>query len=74
MNAGIFPTTDFDTTLNPGRLAFFGPPSAAAVTSWAQAKHWFNFGELQIAGNGSLTMRIVNTAGETEFERTLAPS
>jgi alkaline phosphatase D len=74
MNAGIFPTTDFDTTLNPERLAFFGPPSAAAVTSWAQAKHWFNFGELQIAGNGSLTMRIVNTAGETEFERTLAPS
>jgi hypothetical protein len=44
------------------------------VTSWAQAKHWFNFGELQLAGNGSLTMRIVNTAGETEFERTLAPS
>ena len=74
MNAGIFPTTDFDTTLNPERLVFFGPPSAAAVTSWAQAKQWFNFGELQLDGNGSLTMRIVNTAGETEFQRTLAPS
>jgi len=46
MNAGIFPNTDFDPTLNPERLAFFGPSSAGAVTSWAQAKQWFNFGEL----------------------------
>jgi alkaline phosphatase D len=74
MNAGIFPTTDFDTTLNPERLAFFGPPSPGAVTSWSQAKHWFNFGELELARDGSLTIRIVNSAGETEFERTLAPS
>jgi alkaline phosphatase D len=29
MNAGIFPTRDYDTTLNPERLAFFGPPSPA---------------------------------------------
>jgi alkaline phosphatase D len=74
MNAGIFPTTDFDTTLNPERLAFFGPPSAGAVTTWPQAKHWFNFGELELARDGSLTIRIVNTAGETEFKRTLTPS
>jgi alkaline phosphatase D len=74
MNAGIFPTTDYDTTLNPERLAFFGPPSPGAVTSWSQAKHWFNFGELELARDGALTIRIVNTAGETEFERTLTPS
>jgi alkaline phosphatase D len=74
MNAGIFPTTDFDSTLNPERLAFFAPPSAGAVTSWSQAKHWFNFGELRLTADGSLTVRIVNTAGETEFERTLTPS
>jgi alkaline phosphatase D len=74
MNAGIFPTTDFDPTLNPERLAFFGPASAGAVTSWSQAKHWFNFGELELARDGSLTIRIVNTAGEVEFERTLTPS
>ena len=73
MNAGIFPTSDFDTTLNPERLAFFAPTSAGAVTSWTQAKHWFNFGELEIGGDRSLTMRVVNTTGETEFERTLAP-
>ena len=73
MNAGIFPTADFDTTLHPDRLAFFGPPSPGAVTSWTQAKHWFNFGELELDTSGSLTMRIVNTAGEIEFERTLTP-
>jgi alkaline phosphatase D len=72
MNAGIFPNTNFDATLNPDRLAFFGPPSADAVTSWAQAKRWFNFGELQFSDDGSLAMRIVNAAGETVFERTLA--
>jgi alkaline phosphatase D len=74
MNAGIFPTTDFDTTLHPERLAFFGPPSPGDVTSWSQAKHWFNFGELELARDGRLTMRIVNTAGEVQFERTLTPS
>ena len=74
MNAGIFPTTDFDTTLNPERLAFFGPPSPGAVTTWTEAKHWFNFGELDVGSSGTLTMRVVNTAGEIEFERTLTPS
>jgi alkaline phosphatase D len=71
MNAGIFPTRDFDTTLNPERLAFFGPPSPGDVSSWSQAKHWFNFGELELTRDGSLSIRIVNTAGEIAFERTL---
>jgi hypothetical protein len=44
------------------------------VTSWSQAKHWFNFGELELAHDGSLTIRIVNSTGETEFERTLTPA
>ena len=57
MNSGIFPTTDFDTTLNTERIGFFAPPSPAAVTSWAEAKHWFNFGEVQVAGDGALTVR-----------------
>jgi alkaline phosphatase D len=72
MNAGIFPTADFDTTLNPGKL--FGPAPAAGVASWMDAKRAFNFGELDVAADGSLTVRVVNTTGETEFEQTLAPS
>jgi alkaline phosphatase D len=71
MNAGIFPTAAYDTTLNPEVL--FGPAPAAPPTTWAEAKRWFNFGELEIARNGSLTMRVVNTAGQSEFSRTLAP-
>jgi hypothetical protein len=70
---GIFPNMDFDRTLNPERLAFFGPSSPGAVTSWGVAKHWFNFGELAFSRDGSLTMRIINTANEIQFERTLAP-
>jgi hypothetical protein len=73
MNAGIFPTTDFDTSLDPEQLAFFGPPSPGAVTTWAEAKRWFNFGELSLTRNGTLTIRIVNTAGNITFERTLTP-
>ena len=51
----------------------FAPPSPGAVTSWDEAKHWFNFGEVEVGGDGALTERIVNTAGETEFEKTLLP-
>jgi alkaline phosphatase D len=74
MNAGIFPTRDFDTTLNPERLAFFGPAAPGDVTTWTQAKQWFNFGELELTSHGALTLRIVNTAGETQFELTLPAS
>jgi alkaline phosphatase D len=71
MNSGIFPTPNFDTTLNPERLAFFAPNPAP--TTWAVAKHFFNFGELDVTRAGSLTMRIINSEGEIEFERTLEP-
>jgi alkaline phosphatase D len=73
LNAGIFPTRDFDSTLNPERLAFFGPATPEAVTSWAEAKRWFNFGTLAIDRRGSLTMRIVNTAGERAFQLEVMP-
>jgi alkaline phosphatase D len=73
MNAGIFPLRDFDTTLNPEVLTFFGPPTAESVTTWEQAKEWFNFGTLELAEDGTLTAAIVDTAGETEFSLTLAP-
>lgn len=73
LNAGIFPNRDFDQTLNPERLFFFGPETAAAVTSWAEAKRWFNFGTLEVRQNGRLTAGIVDTAGETRFSLELSP-
>jgi alkaline phosphatase D len=73
LNAGIFPIRDYDTTLNPEVLTFFGPPSAEAVTTWTQAKEWFNFGTLELDRSGRLTAAIVNTAGQRRFSLTLAP-
>jgi alkaline phosphatase D len=73
LNAGIFPNRDFDETLNPQRLFFYGPESAAAVTSWAEAKRWFNFGTVIVDPDGRLTAGIVDTAGRTVFTFTLEP-
>jgi alkaline phosphatase D len=73
LNAGIFPIREFDTTLNPEVLTFFGPPTPEAVTTWEQAKHWFNFGTLELDRSGSLTAAIVNTAGQRQFSLTLSP-
>jgi alkaline phosphatase D len=74
MNAGIFPTTSFDTTLNPERLFLYAPLSADAVTSWDEAKRWFNFGALAIAADGTLTAQIVNTAGDAVETLQLRPA
>ena len=74
MNAGIFPTRDFDTTLSPERLAFVGPDAPTDVTTWEQAKSWFNFGTLSIGADGSLEAAIVDTAGARRFELRLSPS
>ena len=73
LNAGIFPNVDFDTTLNPERLFFFGPESAGAVTTWTEAKRWFNFGTLTVRDDGTLTAGVVNTAGESVYSLELAP-
>src|SRR5215217_7624772 len=71
LNAGIFPNTDVDPTLNPQVL--FGPDPAVQPTTWEQAKDGFNFGRLELDRHGVLTAAIVNTAGQTQFSFTLTP-
>jgi alkaline phosphatase D len=73
LNAGIFPNRNVDPTLNPEVLFFHGPTSPADVTSWDQAKRWFNFGTLEIGAGGDLTAEVVDTAGESQFSLTLEP-
>jgi alkaline phosphatase D len=73
LNAGIFPNRNFDPTLNPEVLFFHGPASPADVTSWDQAKQWFNFGTLVIGADGDLTAEVIDTAGEARFSLTLEP-
>jgi alkaline phosphatase D len=69
LNAGIFPNRDVDQTLRPEVLTFFGD----FATSWEQAKHFFNFGTLEVARNGELTAEVLNTAGDTQFSLKLMP-
>ena len=73
LNSGIFPVRDVDPTLQPEVLAFYGPASATDVTTWDEAKRWFNFGTLEVAQDGALTAGIVDTAGERVFTLELSP-
>ena len=73
LNAGIFPIRDVDSTLSPEVLSFYGPASASDVTTWSEAKRWFNFGTLEVAPDGALTAGIVNTAGDRVFTLRLGP-
>jgi alkaline phosphatase D len=74
LNAGIFPIRDVDETLEPEVLKFFGPATAESVTTWTEAKRWFNFGTLEIDRGGALRAEIVDTAGETQFSLALPGS
>jgi hypothetical protein len=73
LNAGIFPNRAFDRTLNPESLFFLGPAVAEDVTSLGEAKRWFNFGTLEVRGDGTLVAGIVDTAGESRFSLQLEP-
>jgi alkaline phosphatase D len=73
LNAGIFPNRDFDATLRPERLFFLGPETPEAVTSWEEAKRWFNFGTLEVTKDGTLTGAIRDTTGNVRFSLELVP-
>jgi alkaline phosphatase D len=74
LNAGIFPNRDLDSTLSPESLFFNGPAAAGDVTTWADAKRWFNFGTLEVARDGTLVASVLDTAGNTGFSLKLEPS
>ena len=73
MQSGIFPNHDFDASLAPERMAFFGPDVATDVTTWTRARSWFNFGTVEIDADGTLHAAIVDTAGDRRFELELQP-
>ena len=72
-NAGIFPNRNFDTTLGTNSLFFFGPDSFQDVTTWEEAKRWFNYGVIEIDSSGNFNAKINDTVGETQFELSLSP-
>ena len=72
-NSGIFPNRAFDTTFGTRSLFYFAPDSADAVTSWDEAKRWFNYGVLEIQASGVLFARVKDTSGTTKYELKLSP-
>lgn len=73
LNAGVFPNQAYDTTLNLERLFFFGPARAEDVTTWTQAKSWFNYGAMQIDIDGSMRASLRNVDGAAVYEISLKP-
>lgn len=72
-NAGVFPNRAFDTTFGAESLFFHGPASADAISSWDEAKRWFNYGTLDVDAAGVLVLRVKGTTGATLYELRLAP-
>ncbi len=68
INAGVFPNRAFDNSLNAESLFFFGAGSSNDVTTWEQAKSWFNYGAIRIDEYGALTASINNITGEAMYE------
>lgn len=73
LNAGVFPNQAYDTTLNPERLFFFGADSADAVTTWPQAKSWFNYGAMRVDADGRMSASLRNVDGASVYEVTVEP-
>lgn len=73
LNAGLFPNRAYDTTLAPERLFFFGPAGADDITSWTQAKSWFNYGAIEIDAAGRMNASLRNVDGAAVYELTLEP-
>ena len=75
ISAGIFPSDDLDPSFHPTRL--FRWPAARdaggeiAIESFDQAMDVFNFGELDVAADGTLTVRVVNGRGRVVYEQRL---
>jgi alkaline phosphatase D len=73
INAGLFPNRAFDETLGSESLFFFGADSSHAVTTWEEAKSWFNYGIIEIDESGQLNASIRDVYGTPVYSLSLAP-
>jgi len=73
LNAAVLPKYDFDATLAPECLFFYGPRASAALTDWHEAVGWMNFGVIDIDAAGVLRFRVVTGTGATVYTLALAP-
>jgi len=70
-NAGLFPNRDFDDTLNPESLFFYGPETSDSVKTYGQARPWFNYGGMVIDESGVLHASVKDVDGKAVFQISL---
>jgi len=73
LNAQSFPKQTLDTSFNPDRLFFYGPAKVGEPKTWAEAKRWFNYGQVDIDRTGFLTVSIRNVDGGVVRQVKIAP-
>jgi len=73
LSAGMFPKPDLDKSLHPRRLYYYGGPTPWQNASFAEARPFLNFGELEVDASGALTQRIVNSDGQVIVEEKFSP-
>ena len=73
LQAGLFPNKALDETLKPERLFYHAPPSAEAVTSFAEARRWFNYGVIRIDPYDRLQFVLADGFGEVRQTLLLQP-
>jgi alkaline phosphatase D len=74
LNAGLGIEQPPDPTLHSEVRFVHAAPADPPLARWDDALRYFNFGALEVAADGRLTVRIVGVDGATLFEESFAPS
>lgn len=74
LNAGLGVEQPPDPTLHSEVRFVHAAPADPPLTGWDDALRYFNFGALEIAADGRLTIRIVGVSGASLYEESFAPS
>jgi hypothetical protein len=68
MNAGVGTPQPIDPSLRSEIHYLHAPTAESPIKSWSDALGYFNFGALEFAANGELTLRVIGVSGKTMYE------
>jgi alkaline phosphatase D len=74
LSAGLGAIDSYDRDLGAERLFMHAPPSRDAVHSYADARRFFGFGELDVAESGTLTATLRDVDGSALYTLVLTPA
>lgn len=72
--AGLYPKREFDSSFGAERLFFFGPAEEDTPATYAAAKKWFNFGFVEVAADGKLSVTLRDVEGKVVAGQVLTPA